>query len=389
MNVLFLYTSELDPLKGGIERVTDVISRYLRTIGYTVYWIYWGNSNEKGWVFPSKEIYTIENINYLSKIVKEYKIEIVVNQAGFSKDTFRLVYSVKDSVPFKLITCLHNSLWGSVKYNTSHVLNKYLRKVGIEISDNLIVDTGVKCLYKLKWRRHYKNICKYSDALVLLSDKFKCELSEFIDIRPEYNIIAIPNPTSYKGFSVEELQKSEKEKILLYVGRIQNRQKRIDLLLKIWALVQEQCADWSLVIVGDGNSKEELKNLSRELRLKRVRWVDRCDPRPFYERASIFALTSSFEGFGIVLVEAMQYGVIPFAFNSYLSVTDIIDDRKNGILIPPFDIYIYASLLIKVMNSDDCRRRMRREAWVKAQGFTIDEVGRKWTDLFFRLLKLK
>lgn len=95
--------------------------------------------------------------------------------------------------------------------------------------------------------------------------------------------------------------KSQKEKILLYVGRIENRQKRIDLLLKTWALVQKQCIDWSLVIVGDGNSKEELTNLSLSVKLERVRWVDRCDPRPFYEKASIFALTSSFEGFGIVL----------------------------------------------------------------------------------------
>ena len=386
MNILFLYTSELDPLKGGIERVTDVLSRYLRNIGYTVYWIYWGNSDGDGWVFPSKEIYTVENINYLSQIIREYKIEIVINQAGFSRDTFRLVYSVKDNLPFKLITCLHNSLWGSVKYNTSHVLNKYLGKIGIEISDNFIIDTGIRYLYKLKWKCHYKNICKYSDALVLLSEKFKYELSEFITIRPDYNIVAIPNPTSYKGFSEEELQKSEKEKILLYVGRIQNRQKRIDLLLRIWALVQEQCPDWSLVIVGDGNSKDELKNLSQELKLERVRWVKRCDPRPFYEKSSIFALTSSFEGFGIVLVEAMQYGVIPFAFNSYLSVTDIIDNHKNGILIPPFDVNMYSSYLVDMMNSETLREQMKREAWLKAQIFTLNEVGERWNNLFYTLL---
>ena len=99
--------------------------------------------------------------------------------------------------------------------------------------------------------------------------------------------------------------------------------------------------DWSLIIVGGGRQLDEMRQLAANLKLVNVKFEGFQDPKSYYERASIFCMTSSYEGFGIVLVEAMQYGVVPMAFNSYISVTDIIENGVMVFLIEPFDIDAY------------------------------------------------
>ena len=75
--------------------------------------------------------------------------------------------------------------------------------------------------------------------------------------------------------------------------------------------------------------------------LKRVRFEGRQNPKRYYEEASIFMLTSSFEGWGLTLTEAQQFGCVPLAFYSYASLPDIITDGKNGFMIPYPALEVY------------------------------------------------
>jgi glycosyltransferase involved in cell wall biosynthesis len=100
-------------------------------------------------------------------------------------------------------------------------------------------------------------------------------------------------------------------------------------------------------------------------------------------------MTSLFEGFGLVLVEAMHYGVVPMAFNSYANVSDIIEDGKSGYLISPFDINAYAERLAWLMIHEDERQSMSLTAKQKSEEFSMDRIGGKWDKLIDDLIRAK
>jgi len=109
-------------------------------------------------------------------------------------------------------------------------------------------------------------------------------------------------------------------------------------------------------------------------------------PEIYYDRASVFCMTSAFEGFGLVLVEAMAYGCIPFAFKSYPNVVDIIDDNENGELISPFLTDEYAEKLSKLMDNEDQIQIMANNAKIKSDKFRIEIIGNMWLQLFKSVL---
>lgn len=78
------------------------------------------------------------------------------------------------------------------------------------------------------------------------------------------------------------------------------------------------------------------------MKLKRITFYGFQNPDEFYKKSLVSCMTSNFEGFGMVLVEAMQYGCVPFAFDTFTALHDIIDDGVNGFIIPPFDEDKYA-----------------------------------------------
>src|SRR5690606_17964084 len=92
--------------------------------------------------------------------------------------------------------------------------------------------------------------------------------------------------------------------------------------------------------------------------------------------------TSSFEGFPMVLVEAINFGVVPVAFQSFNSITDIITDKKNGILVKPFIVDEYVNKLSNLMKSSKNLKTMASNAIDDSQKFSIKTVGEKWFHLF-------
>ena len=194
-------------------------------------------------------------------------------------------------------------------------------------------------------------------------------------------MLTIPNPLA---FSPESINLKDKKHELLFVGRVDCVFKQVDVLLKIWSFLHERFPDWELKIVG-GDGEGEITSLSKNLGLKNVSFEGFQDPTPYYSNASIFCLTSSSESFGLVLIEAMRFGVVPFAFSSYDSVTDIIDSPKVGVLIEPFDCKQYSDELSKLMLDRRRREEMAIMAQQKSCLYSIDVIGDKWLNLFKNL----
>ena len=157
----------------------------------------------------------------------------------------------------------------------------------------------------------------------------------------------------------------------------------MDFLLQIWSLIHKKHQDWKLIIVGGaGKELNLMKKYACSLGLENVFFEGVQDPIKYYQKASIFCMTSVIEAFGIVLIEAMNMKVIPFAFKSFSTVNDIIDHNINGILIPPFNKELYAEKLSELMSDDNLRCEFCNNAYIKSLQFQMDVVGRKWLTLF-------
>lgn len=387
MNILFLYSSTINPQVGGVERVTFTLANYFESKGHVVFFLgisdRYSLKENRQFILPDpSSLISKRNIIYFKAFLLEKSINIVVNQGGNNHEISKLAFYGKIE-GVKIISVVHNSLLSTINNFSSVHKNKY-DQIGIgwllPYTENKIIKKLLLKVYKWKYAGHYKSLCKKSDLVFLLSEKFKEELILFMDGQSIDNVFGIPNPVSFN-----EVVKVRKKKEILYVGRINTSQKRIDLLLHIWRLIFDKYPDWSLNIVGDGEDLELLKALSAQLKLQNVYFYGFRNPKSFYETASIFCMTSSFEGFGLTLVEAMQHGVIPVAFNSYLSVTDIIDDKVNGCLVTPFKIDEYANVLSDLMASQAELERYSAAAEQKATRFDLSVIGERWLDIFKKL----
>ncbi len=219
-------------------------------------------------------------------------------------------------------------------------------------------------------RRRLRFIYQCADAFVLLSESFKEEFCRVAGMTVAPKLHALSNPLLLAPPAVLP----EKRKEVLYVGRLPWQHKRVDRLLKAWSRVEADFPDWQLTIVGEGAAQDLYKELGRELKLKRVSFEGKQDPRPYYARARIFCMTSSFEGFGLVLIEAQAAGCVPVVFESYASVHDIIDDGINGCLVKPFDIAAYAETLGNLMRDEATLNTMAEAARKSVARFDSERI---------------
>lgn len=163
-------------------------------------------------------------------------------------------------------------------------------------------------------------------------------------------------------------------------------QKRVYRVIDTWNYLEERFPDWRLTIVGDGPDRENLENHVKALGLKRVTFEGFQKPVPYYKRASILLLTSDFEGFPLVLAECMSFGVIPAVYDSYAAVRDIIDDDKDGFVIPyhpeGYRADEAASLVAGIMEDNGKREAMALAAIEKSREYSVERIYAEWMETF-------
>ena len=105
-------------------------------------------------------------------------------------------------------------------------------------------------------------------------------------------------------------------------------------------------------------------------------------PVDYYKRAKFLLLTSDYEGFGLVIVEAMKFGAVPIVYGSYEAVYDIVESGKHGFITPmPFSAQETADVLSRLMSDEALRSQMSRRAVERSKDFNLDSVVRRWEDL--------
>lgn len=161
-------------------------------------------------------------------------------------------------------------------------------------------------------------------------------------------------------------------------------QKGFDLLLRAWAQVEKNCPDWELAIYGEGD-RTPYQRLIEELGIDSTRChlCERSyDIEKEYCRSSIFVFSSRFEGFGMVLVEAMACGLPVVSYDCPCGPKDIVKDGEDGLLVENGNTSALAQGLIALIKDDGKRKAMSEAALRNVQRFQIEHIAQQWKFLF-------
>jgi glycosyltransferase involved in cell wall biosynthesis len=224
------------------------------------------------------------------------------------------------------------------------------------------------------------------DAYTVLCEEYKHDVCRALGIAPETSrVVAIENSEA----TVTDVN-YHKEKIILFCGRLVNVSKRLDRLLRIWGMIQHKLPDYRLVIVGDGEYRKAMEAQIAHEHLERVEMVgQRTDVDTFYRKASIVALTSQYEGWGLCLTEGQAHGCIPIAFGCSAGVRTILSPSGiNGFIVEPYDERAYAETLLHIATMGDHEREtIRHNVVAKSANYAPHIIMQKWADLIASLLK--
>lgn len=200
------------------------------------------------------------------------------------------------------------------------------------------------------------------------------------------NIVVIPNPLPFNNGEQSTLS----NKKILVVGK-QAYQKGYDRLLDIWNIVHQKYPDWQLEVYGKFDSNLKLEEKAEALEISNT--VHFYPPvkniQAKYAEAAIYVMTSRFEGFGMVLIEAMSFGVPCIAFDCPHGPADIIKDGEDGFLVANGAIDTFATKLMELMENKALRQQFGINALQHVNRFNVPKVVKKWDDLFQSLVHLK
>lgn len=199
------------------------------------------------------------------------------------------------------------------------------------------------------------------------------------------NLVVIPNPITIEKGILSDCS----VKRAIAVGRY-TYQKGFDLLIKAWKIVKNHHPDWELHIYGGGDNKlysNLVKNISLNDTVVCHGTVN--DIRKEYLNSSIFILSSRFEGFGLVLAEAMSVGLASIAFSCPCGPKDIIHNGEDGILCENGNIEALAAGICRLIEDEQLRKDMGQKAAQSIQRYSLDNIMHQWNDLLQEICKTR
>lgn len=229
----------------------------------------------------------------------------------------------------------------------------------------------------------YKVISKGYDKIVLLTKEDK---DTFFQNNNKF--IYIHNPVTFKSSNINHYNINSN--YVIAVGRL-SIQKDFISLINAWSLVHKECPDWKLKIVGEGPERKHLEEEIKRLHLCNsiVLTGYSNNVQKEMSESSIFVLTSLYEGFGLVILEAMSCGLPPVTFACQFGPKDIITNGKNGLLVYNRDIKSLSEKLIYLIQHEDTRKEMSNQALIRVEDFSLNNLIKRWIALFQTEINIK
>lgn len=238
---------------------------------------------------------------------------------------------------------------------------------------------GLPMLKALTSRWH--KVLPTFDKIVPLTFSAEKELMGTVPCLSKDLFCIIPNPIMYEKES--PCLSSLRNKNVVFVGRL-SLEKGVIRLLNIWKRVEFLLPDVSLSIYGDGYMEKEMRSFIKEHHLNNAKMMGYCDNKEqIYKNADLLLMTSSTEGFGLVIIEAMYYGVPCVAFDCPVSPKEVIAD--SGITIPCFDEDAYAQKVVEILKNTNTLQILQKKSIERAKSFYINKVTEQWINMFNNL----
>jgi glycosyltransferase involved in cell wall biosynthesis len=177
----------------------------------------------------------------------------------------------------------------------------------------------------------------------------------------------------------------KKENSIVAVGRL-HTVKGFDRLLKIWAKTVEEHPYWKLYLVGDGEEKQSLLDLTEKLGISEsvvfTGALSHEEVLDTMKKSSVYVMTSYSEGFPFVLIEAMSCGLPIVAFDVRVGPRAIIKDGENGILVKDDNFEAFNTALCQLIDDEKLRLDYGNSALERANDFTEEKIVQKWISIF-------
>lgn len=362
---------------GGIQKVTLEKAGVLADIpGYNVWIITADNSGERQFPLSSKVHHLDLGINYYEDDWKSrwHVIKgILINRRKHRGALKKLLNEILPDIVISVGQSEKNFLptirgpWGTIR--EFHFVKSYRGFHAHTPFDRLLARGGdLMDRFVLK---------KY-DRIVVLTQEDKEQ-----NWHPWKNVSVIPNPAPFSSRYASLVHKH-----ILAIGKL-TYQKNFSSLIRAFAIVRQQFPDWSLDIFGEGEEREALSSEIRSFGLNfSIRLMGNMSDVPnLLPHYSLFAMSSRFEGFPLVLVEALSCGLPVVSYACPCGPKDIIRDGIDGYLVPPGDETMLAERLCRLIKDEELRKKMGAAARERAKDFSIDKIIPVWMSLFEELIE--
>ena len=283
------------------------------------------------------------------------------------KELMRIRPDITMSLLRREINFLNEIPDGSKKMGEIHVHRDNYRNFKDE-KNNFVMN-----LFAKFWSKQLLNNLKKLDRFVVLTDKDR-ELWTELD-----NVVTIPNPSPFMPSAVSPLT----EKRVIAVARY-SHEKGIDLLLEAWAQVEKRTKDWRLEVFGDGDTTA-FNVLIDKLGIDRRRCQlngRTTDIEQEYLKSSIAVCSSRFEGFGMVIIEAMACGLAVASFDCPWGPRSIIKDGEDGLLVENGNVGELADALVTLIQDSAKRESIAKYAIQNVKRFQMEKIAEQWRQLF-------
>lgn len=343
---------------GGAERVATSWANGLQNLNNSVYVLTDTSIPQTYHLANHIEILPLPNNLYKSSGIKQN----FFNRYAYIKEVKKIIDEKSIDVIIKIMHVNAMELLLARKFSK--------RKPPIIMTDHNSYErpSSVPMSLTSKFQKFWLN--RYFDKVTVLTQRDK----EITDRHHLHNVEVLYNPVTLRPIENANIKR---ENIVLAVGRLDSwHVKGFDNLIKAWNIISKKYPEWKLKIVGNGkeSTKKYLKSLSSNPKQLEIAEFNQ-NVEEEYRQAQIFVLSSRYEGWGLVLVEAMSQGCACIACDYCGRQSEIIDDHKNGILCKPDDVESLANNIDKLVSDSKLRSNLQHNAPKNIDTFSEENVA--------------